>query len=107
MIILTYMLCLAKSPVFTHLNATIQGITTIRAFGVQQLLMNEFDDYQNKHTSAYYTFVSCDRTLGFWIDVFASVYIIAVTYSFLLLGDGLFSDSYNAINGQFYHFFFL
>lgn len=70
------------------MNATIQGITTIRALGVQKLMKSKFDNYQNKHTSAYYTLVSCARTFGFWIDTIACIYIIAVTCSFLLLEQG-------------------
>lgn len=76
------------------MNATIQGITTVRAFGVQQLMKNQFDNYQNKHTSAYYTFVCCARSFGFWIDAISTVYIIVVTYSFLLLDNGKIMVSY-------------
>lgn len=80
----------AKSPVFTHVNTTIQGITTIRASKVQALMENEFHHYQNIHTQALYTFMSCTRTFAFWIDFMASLYVITVTYSFVLVGKGLY-----------------
>lgn len=76
----------AKSPIFTHINATLHGLPTVRAFGVQNLLLQEFDNYQDVHSSAYYTFFSCTRTFGFWIDLTLATYIVLVTYSFLVLG---------------------
>lgn len=36
----------ARSPVFAHLSATMQGLTTIRAFNAQHMLCKEFDHHQ-------------------------------------------------------------
>lgn len=37
---------ITKSPAFVHLAATINGLSTIRAFGAQEILIREFDQHQ-------------------------------------------------------------
>ncbi|XP_053601424.1 ATP-binding cassette subfamily C member 4-like isoform X2 [Plodia interpunctella] len=76
-----------RSPVFSHLNATLQGITTIRAFGAQEALIREFDSHQDLHSSAWYLFIASSRAFGFWLDLVCVVYIALVTMSFLVMGE--------------------
>ncbi|KAM3966828.1 LOW QUALITY PROTEIN: putative multidrug resistance-associated protein lethal(2)03659 [Aphomia sociella] len=73
-----------RSPVFSHLNASLQGITTIRAFGAQEALIREFDNHQDLHSSAWYLFIASSRAFGFWLDLVCVVYIAMVTLSFLV-----------------------
>ncbi|CAH0722626.1 unnamed protein product, partial [Brenthis ino] len=75
-----------RSPVFSHLNASLQGITTIRAFGAQEALIREFDNHQDLHSSAWYLFIASSRAFGFWLDLVCVVYIGVVTLSFLVFG---------------------
>lgn len=37
---------IAKSPAYVHLGATINGLSTVRAFGAQEILKKEFDQHQ-------------------------------------------------------------
>ncbi|KAK9296489.1 hypothetical protein QLX08_009536 [Tetragonisca angustula] len=76
-----------RSPVFAHLNATLQGLPTVRAFEAEEILTKEFDQHQDLHSSAWYIFISCSRAFGFWLDFFCVVYIMFVTLSFLVLND--------------------
>lgn len=74
-----------RSPVFSHLNASIQGVTTIRAFGSQDMLSAQFDHHQDLHSSAWYLFISTSRSFGYWLDVICFIYIAIVTMSFLFM----------------------
>uniref|UniRef100_A0A8C4IMQ3 ATP binding cassette subfamily C member 4 (PEL blood group) n=1 Tax=Dicentrarchus labrax TaxID=13489 RepID=A0A8C4IMQ3_DICLA len=39
-----------RSPVFSHLSSSLQGLSTIRAFKVQQRFQQLFDEYQDLHS---------------------------------------------------------
>ncbi|XP_014258970.1 probable multidrug resistance-associated protein lethal(2)03659 isoform X2 [Cimex lectularius] len=77
---------ITRSPVFTHVNSSMQGLTTIRAFGAQKILIKEFDYHQDLHSSAWYLFIASSRAFGFWLDFVCLIYISLVTLSFLIFG---------------------
>lgn len=78
-----FFLILARSPVFTHLSTSLQGLATIRAFRAQECLKNSFDNYQDVHSSAWFMFLASSHTFGFLLDTICCVYIGVVTFSFL------------------------
>ncbi|XP_018575091.1 multidrug resistance-associated protein 4-like [Anoplophora glabripennis] len=78
-----------RSPVFTHLNATLQGLTTIRAFGAQDILRNEFDKHQDCHSSAWFMFIAASSAFGFWLDILCVIFVGLITFSFLTFGENL------------------
>ncbi|KAI4464485.1 atp-binding cassette sub-family c [Holotrichia oblita] len=82
-----------RSPVFSHLNASLQGLTTIRAFKAQEILEKEFDNHQDLHSCAWHIFLCTSRAFGFWLDLVCIVYIAIVTMSFLFLGDEKFGGN--------------
>lgn len=76
----------ARSPIYSHLSASLNGLTTIRSFGAQIVLVKEFDKIQDLHSSAFYLFISTSRAFGYWLDLFCVLYIAVVTVSFLEFG---------------------
>ncbi|KAF7996691.1 hypothetical protein HCN44_002337 [Aphidius gifuensis] len=76
---------ITRSPVFSHLNATMQGLSTIRSFGADKVLINEFDQHQDLHSSAWYIFITSSRAFALWSDIFCLFYIALVLLSSLIL----------------------
>lgn len=90
-IYLPIILCniLARSPIFTHVSATLQGLSTIRGFKAQEILNKEFDKHQDLHSSAWYIFLSTSTAFGYWLELISVFYIAIVILSFLLYGKGM------------------
>nr|CAD7441120.1 unnamed protein product [Timema bartmani] len=82
-----------RSPVFSHLGASLRGLTTIRAFGAQEILEKEFDCHQDLHSSAWFLFIASSRTFGFWLDIVCLIYISIVTLSFLVFDNMAFGGN--------------
>ncbi len=58
---------LARSPLYSHISMTLQGLPTIRAYGEENDLLEMFYDYQNKHTQAWYLYLATVRYVYFSI----------------------------------------
>ncbi|KAF2351830.1 ABC transporter type 1 transmembrane domain [Trinorchestia longiramus] len=83
---------ITRSPVFSHLSTSLNGLTTIRAFRAQQSFVQDFDDIQDVHSSAWFLFICTTRWFGIYLDCLSSLYIATVTYSFLGNNDSLSGD---------------
>lgn len=80
----------AKSPVFSHVAATLDGLTTIRSRGSQaeKLLRREFDRHQDTHTGAWYLIVATANAFGLLLELISTTFIACVCASFILTDDG-------------------
>ncbi|CAG9854513.1 unnamed protein product [Phyllotreta striolata] len=76
-----------KSPVFNHLTATLQGLTTIRAYKAETILKAEFDRHQDRHSSSWFMFISANTAFGFSLDLICLMFIGSITFSLILLGE--------------------
>lgn len=78
---------LGRSPIFSHVNATLQGSTTVHAFNAANILENEFHQFQDHNTSSFYLFTCASRWFALSLDVVSLLFSVFVTYSFLLFED--------------------
>lgn len=86
LLIITHFFISVRSPVFTHLNATLLGLTTIRSFGTEEILKYEFDKHQDSHTSAWFMYIAASSAFGFYLDALCLIFVTVVTFSFLTFG---------------------
>ncbi|KAK3096011.1 hypothetical protein FSP39_021917 [Pinctada imbricata] len=78
-----------RSPVFSHLSASLQGLHTIRAFGVQGKFMAEFDSHQDLHTESWFLFLTTSRWLAVRLDWMCALFVTAVSFCCVLVSDSL------------------
>lgn len=68
----------ARSPLLNLLTSTLNGLTTIRSYSVEQMLRDKFDQTQDQHTSSYYSFVSASRLYGEFLELVCVAYIVCL-----------------------------
>ncbi|GBP41934.1 Probable multidrug resistance-associated protein lethal(2)03659 [Eumeta japonica] len=74
-----------KSPVFAMLNSTMTGVATIRSAESQNRLIQNFDECQNLHTSAFVGYIGGGAAFGFTLDTVCVVYLACVIAIFLFI----------------------
>ena len=68
----------ARSPVFSHVNTTISGLSTVRAFGAQDMFERQFERYQNDNSATFFMFTCASRGFGILMDWICIIYISSV-----------------------------
>ncbi|XP_073944234.1 probable multidrug resistance-associated protein lethal(2)03659 [Choristoneura fumiferana] len=77
-----------RSPVFSHVSASMAGLTTVRACGAQAMLRTHFDAKQDVHTAAWYLTLVSNTAFSIWLSLISATYVVVVAYTFLFLNDG-------------------
>ncbi|CAM9207978.1 unnamed protein product, partial [Sphacelaria rigidula] len=63
----------ARSPVYSQLSETLDGLVTIRAFGVQKEFLTAFLRKVDDNTRAYFAYIFTSRWFGFRLETVALV----------------------------------
>jgi ATP-binding cassette subfamily C (CFTR/MRP) protein 4 len=78
---------IARSPVFSHLSATLTGLSTVRAFRAQPRFTADFDGFLDGHTRAWFLFLASSRWFGVQLDFFSTLFICGVGFSSIVAAD--------------------
>lgn len=76
---------------FSQLASSLTGLPTIRSYGVEKLFIRRFADTLDLHSATFFTFISCSRFYGIFLDVVCALYIYC-----LLLVIGLQIDAFTS-----------
>lgn len=68
----------------SHLSATVNGLGTVRAFKAESMLIEEFDNYQDTHSAAWFLYLGASKCFGLWLDIIC-IFFIALAVFYLLL----------------------
>jgi len=82
-----YLLSTARSPIYSHISSTIQGLSTIRAYKEEEKFSNNLYYYLNEHTKAWYLYLATNRWFGMRIDLICAVFLAFVVFSAVPLAD--------------------
>lgn len=76
--------CAARSPLFSHVSASLQGLHTIRAYRVQEAFIDQFSSHQDMHSSVWFLFLATSRWLAIRLDLICAAFVSAVAFCSLL-----------------------
>lgn len=71
---------ISRSPIFTHLSETMEGLLTIRSFKELDRFNRMMSNLINANGAAYFAFVAVSRWLGFRLDVIVVVLLMVSTF---------------------------
>ncbi|CAG2115377.1 unnamed protein product, partial [Medioppia subpectinata] len=80
---------IARSPVYSHVNTTLCGLTSIRAFGAQHMFERQFEVHQNDNTSTTFLSICTARALGVLVDIICTLYMSAVIAYIMTSSDSI------------------
>lgn len=74
----------ALSPLYSYVNNTLQGLSTIRISNVETDLQEEFYEHLDFNTATTYLKSTASRAFAAWIDGICLVYIGICSLTFVL-----------------------
>ena len=72
---------ISRSPLYSHISLTLQGLSTIRALRMEPRLTQDFHYFQDEHTRAWYHYTACQKWFGLRLDIFTALLAIFGIFS--------------------------
>ncbi|KAG1681716.1 Multidrug resistance-associated protein 5 [Nymphon striatum] len=94
---------ITKSPVFTHVSMTLDGLSTIRAYGALDRFRMQFHNLQDLNMASYYMYFSIQRWFCVYSEFIGSLMIFCITITPVLFHTALSASSIGFIISQLVH----
>ena len=65
----------------SHVTASLQGLSSIRAHNSQDLLIHEFNRCQDHHTEAWFLFVVTSRWFAYRLDILCLLFVFMASFT--------------------------
>uniref|UniRef100_A0A4W3I4P9 Multidrug resistance-associated protein 4 n=1 Tax=Callorhinchus milii TaxID=7868 RepID=A0A4W3I4P9_CALMI len=76
-----------RSPAFSHLSSSLEGIWTIRATKTEPQFQAKFDDHQDLHSEAWFLFLTTSRWFAVRLDVLCAIFVTTVAFGSILIAN--------------------
>ncbi|KAG0201383.1 hypothetical protein BGX28_005784 [Mortierella sp. GBA30] len=64
-----------RSPIYSQLSETLDGLTSVRAFDAGERFMGRFVEAQEANGRAFFSYLICARWLGFRLDALSALFL--------------------------------
>lgn len=91
---------IAKSPAFTHMSATLSGLSTVRAYQVEEILKKEFDNYQDTHSACWFMFISSVSAFSLSMDILCLIFMTCIIFYYMLFDSGVSGEKIGLVISQ-------
>ena len=71
----------ARSPLYSHISLTLQGLSTIRALRIEERVTQDLHYFQDEHSRTWYHYLACQRWFGVRIDILTVLLIMFSLFS--------------------------
>ncbi len=67
-----------SSPIYTQVSTTLDGISSIKAFNLQDQFTKTFEDILNRQASAWFVYISGTFWFRMQMDILMAITVIAI-----------------------------
>ena len=80
---------IARSPVYSHVSTTLNGLASIRALSAEIIFEDQFYRYQNDHSATWFLSLCSSEALGLVMDWICVGYIVVIAAVLMIFHDGM------------------
>jgi ATP-binding cassette subfamily C (CFTR/MRP) protein 4 len=82
---------IARSPIYSHISCTFDGLITVRAFNLERLFEQQYFRYLADSVSCRFLVIVAGRVIGVILDMFVTIYIAAICLLLVYIPKGTIS----------------